>query len=187
LDARVLRLGCKPPGVSSQIRNRSTGALVTQLVLLLVVKEGGRAEVAPAPLPRPARAAAVEAGAASCPYFSSSTGTSAPSASLTNTIFPSGVRSMRTKSPSFTCPVATRLASGNTTCFSIARFRWRAPYLASVPSTSKNSFTRRVPFITVPPKDYGGTELFDVMAAIASTARCSLNLCYALVRFTAGG
>src|ERR1035441_1087422 len=52
--------------------------------------------------------------------------------------------STRTKSPSFTCPVATRLANGKTKLRSIARFKWRAPYLGSVPSFSKYSFTAEV-------------------------------------------
>src|SRR5579864_6836002 len=66
------------------------------------------------------------------------------SASLTNIIRFSEAMSMRTKSPSFTCPVATRLASGNTRFRSIARFKCRAPYRGSVPSFSKYSFTEAV-------------------------------------------
>src|SRR3954453_9230597 len=49
------------------------------------------------PAPRPAAAGI----AASWPYFSRRTGTSAPSASFTNIILPSALRSIRTKSPSF--------------------------------------------------------------------------------------
>src|ERR1700688_3223622 len=66
------------------------------------------------------------------------------SASFTKIILFSEAMSMRTKSPSFTCPVATRFASGNTRLRSIARFKCRAPYRGSVPSFSKYSFTAAV-------------------------------------------
>jgi hypothetical protein len=54
---------------------------------------------------------------------------------------PSGLRSISMKSPSFTCPVETKLASGNTRFFSMARFKWRAPYRKCVPSFNKKFLT----------------------------------------------
>src|SRR5277367_2492962 len=67
-------------------------------------------------------------------------GTSAPSASFKN-VSPNSppCQSIEITSPSDTCSVASKLASGYTTCRSIARFKCRAPYFMSVPSFSKNS------------------------------------------------
>src|SRR2546430_9723960 len=44
----------------------------------------------------------------------------------------------------FTCSVARRFASGCTRFRSSALFKWRAPYLLSIPSCSKKYFAGRV-------------------------------------------
>src|SRR5580700_5509573 len=61
-------------------------------------------------------------------------GTAAPSASLENfRLASTPSQSIEITSPKDTCWVASKLASGYTTCRSIARFKCRAPYFMSVP------------------------------------------------------